>query len=1457
MLNKSRFKLALTLIGLIICSLMLTVSATETDLSGTGYSSRLISEGTWAIIDPLRTNATRVYAVTEAEIKTCLRIEAPYLDIENSTKEKLIQEYLKVWDYESLSYISVYGNNSSGIGTVKLFTPSSSTGASFANCDRLAKLVPNEGVAANGFPGWYRGIASGQYGLDKKKTVYAGYPIPALPASQQDKTYSPDYQIYNSNGTLKPESMTYTALEALNKLSAVNNGENVYIFFQVGIKPFIKVGEGQYIATAYTDMDEWGSYSAKDEFSSGGQYVEALKKYNGLHNPAYTDGSDVRWNNSVLNNWAGANYIKKAILGKYLTPSYPDGAMDTLFVSVIDPYTNLTEKLHLQPNYEQALGVGYQEVKSKTEIPLNTSVKIKDYDSGGTIKTLGDIAGMYALINYPLANVGYFNYNYNVEGFPADLRELTTLLIAMDVKNGRNFTSRQEITYTDAISAGFYLLDDDVKYGVAEPMFVDMSVFRGLASDEQEEIGASTALTRNHFKLQDKTLKGALCIPYYLGSPFINSSDNMSFTKSLKVRVKSASSPTWMEEFHLSLSSMRFRFYNPTTADEVYAPLYGADINESLSHVSGLWGGAHALNSDNPLVIEFEFETMDVMDLTMKVVAEYNLLDGTKQRELIASIGSVTKSTVYNFGGVQHILKQSVISDVHEAGSSSVVEAIKGYSYRTGYSPVAIIAESPNGSEVTVSTYENYISDTGDRDFFHTSSRPYWVNQNGKHIFTFESMADVNTYKNNVGTIVVSYQQDMPSTPIVSGDYTIEENMLTRYYPQLTGGNFNTFTVSKNSYSPASGSRTVSISETTDTTSMSLPKSYNEVSWDSAKGDSHSYVTNYNYYRWEEYRLQEWEKTEDEKWSDWEDAGTTLWSASSSPTDSDYRKYSYVGSYNSYYDRYDVEKRSKIAAKYEWVDQGDTVEVCSPSGSDRHGDLPTDTSDPGTDKRWKRIDYLDFSEIKNYTHTYTFKDTYNNLFDNYEEYGVRSKENMPELIHNALNTAKFKTSTSFTDLTMSGIDTTLLFSRSGYGDLPTLANWKGGGTSFPLNLFPKANKPVNVRKPSGSTTSYIDLETQDNCIRWKKIYDRGIFSNVFNLYSFFSVPSLPRQNINLAVKTFVPTSKSIISTPVYDSSKSGSTTTYRITSPTPINFYPEVPMKYYTTSGSEGTAYVVGEVRRVLTPVTVHSISTTAIHNENLVLNAPYARDASAKALDQRITGYDGVLPAGSAFSLESLTPKTFTLTSYFLRVKALYRSAWSNPADTSLSTHQAFVNSFMAAMPTTLKFKLEGQRLYNFASQFNFNAVIKKTKSAPTTSVYNVNYINSLTTSPVVPATILDQMELSGSNSRLLNALQKNSGEGGWYNEQTTDTLEIVRYVSTVTLTKPFASGILPFDIGPDTSKYTDQFAEGYRAEFYYDIVPAQTFTIMGKPFGIGMTVDDTGFYRRFIISDTTTSDY
>jgi hypothetical protein len=1436
---------------------MLTVSATETDLSGTGYSSRLISEGTWAIIDPLRTNATRVYAVTEAEIKNCLSIDAPSVDLTNITKDRLIKEYLQYWDYASLPFISVYGNNSSGIGTVKLFTPSSPTGSSFANCERLSKLVPNEGVAANGFPGWYRGIASGQYGLDKKKTVYAGYPIPALPASQQNKTYSPDYQIYNSNGTLKPESMTYTALEALNKLSAVNNGENVYIFFQVGIKPFIKVGEGQYIATAYTDMDEWGSYSAKDEFSSGGQYVEALKKYNGLHNSAYTDGTDVRWNNAVLNNWLGANYIKKAILGKYLTPSYPDGAMDTLFVSVLQPDTGTYEKLHLQPNYEQALGVGYQEVKSKTEIPLNTSVKIKDYDSGGTIKTLGDIAGMYALINYPLANVGYFNYNYNVEGFPSDLRELTTLLIAMDVKNGRNFTSRQEITYTDAISAGFYLLDDDVKYGVAEPMFVDMSVFRGLASDEQEEIGASTALTRNHFKLQDKTLKGALCIPYYLGSPFINSSDNMSFTKSLKVRVKSASSPTWMEEFHLSLSSMRFRFYNPTTADEVYAPLYGADINESLSHVSGLWGGAHALNSDNPLVIEFEFETMDVMDLTMKVVAEYNLLDGTKQRELIASIGSVTKSTLYNFGGIEHVLKQSVISDTHESGSNSVVEAIKGYSYRTGYSPVAIIAESPNGSEVTVSTYENYISDTGDRDFFHTSARPYWVNQNGKHIFTFESVSEVNNYRNNVGTIVVSYQQDMPSTPIVSGDYTIEENMLTRYYPQLTGGNFNTFTVSKNSYSPASGSRTASISETTDTTSMNLPKSYNGVSWDSSKGDSHSYVTNYNYYTWEEYELQAWEKIEDEKWSDWEYIGTTLWSSSSSPTDSDYRRYTYVESYNSYYDRYEVETRSKIAAKYGWVDQGDYVETCSPSGSDRHGDLPTSTPYAGTDKRWNRIDYLDFSEIRDYTHTYTFKDTYNNLFDNYEEYGVRSTESMPELIHNALNTEKFKSSTSFTDLTMSGIDTTLLFSRSGYGDLPTLASWKGSGASFPLNLFPCDNRPVNVRKPSGSTTSYIDLVTQDNKIRWKRIFDRGLFSNVFNLYTSFSVPTLPRQNINLAVKTFVPTTKSVISTPVYDSSKSGSTTTYRITSPTPIYFYPEVPMKYYTTSGSEGTAYVVGEVKRVLTPVTVHSISTTAIHNENLVLNAPYARDAKAKALDDRIAGYDGVIPAGSAFSLNSISDKVFTLTSYFVRVKPQYASLWGNTADNSRELHRRFVDSFSSAIPRNLKFKMNGHILNNFASLFKFNSGVNVTQSAESTQTYTLNFTNSLAKPAGLSTSILDAMELTGANSRLLNALQKNSGEGNWYNEQTTEVLEIVRYTSEVRLSKPFAAGIIPFDFGPDTGKYTNQFAEGYPAEFYYDIVPAQTFYIMGKPFSIGMTVNDTGFYRRFVIPDTTTSDY
>jgi hypothetical protein len=1437
---------------------MLTVSATETDLSGTGYSSRLISEGTWAVIDPLRTNATRVYAVTEDDMKNCLRIEAPYLDIENSTKEKLIQEYLKVWDYESLSYISVYENNSSGIGTVKLFTPSSSTGTSFANCDRLAKLVPNEGVAANGFPGWYRGIASGQYGLDKIKTVYAGYTIPALPASQQNKTYSPDYQIYNSNGTLKPESMTYTALEALNKLNAVNNGENVYIFFQVGIKPFIKVGEGQYIATAYTDMDEWGSYSAKDEFSSGGQYVEALKKYNGLHNSAYTDGTDVRWNNAVLNNWLGANYIKKAILGKYLTPSYPDGAMDTLFVSYTDPYTHNTEKLHLQTDYEQALGVGYQEVKSKTEIPLNTSVRIKDYDSGATIKTFGDIAGMYALVNYPLANVGYFNYNYNVEGFPADLRELTTLLIAMDVKNGRSFTSRQEITYTDALTAGFYLLDDDVKYGVAEPMFVDMTAFRSLPSDKQEEIGASTALTRNHFKLENRTLKGALCIPYYLGSPFINSSDNMSFTKTLKVRVKSASSPTWMGEFHLSLTSMRFRFYNPTTADEVYAPLYGANINENLSHIFNLWSGAHALNSDNPLVIEFEFETMDVMDLTMKVVAEYNLLDGTKQREPIASIGSVTKSTLYNFGGIEHVLKQSVISDTHESGSNSVVGAIKGYSYRTGYSPVAIIAESPNGSEVTVSTYENYISDTGDRDFFHTSSRPYWVNQNGKHIFTFESMSEVNNYRNNVGTIVVSYQQDMPSTPIVSGDYTIEENMLTRYYPQLTGGNFNTFTVSKNSYSPTSGSRTASISETTDTTSMNLPKSYNGVSWDSSKGDSHSYITNSDDYTWREYELQAWEVIEAEHLTEKKSIGTITCSRiTGPPPDSIYRSYVHVKDLSETLAEYEVFTCSRIPDKYGWVDQGEYVETCSPSGSDRYGDLPTSTPYAGTDKRWDCIDDLDFLEIRDYTHTYTFKDTYNNLFDNYEEYGVRSTESMPELIHNALNTEKFKSSTSFTDLTMSGIDTTLLFSRSGYGDLPTLASWKGSGASFPLNLFPCNNRPVNVRKPSGSTTSYIDLVTQDNKIRWKRIFDRGLFSNVFNLYTSFSVPTLPRQNINLAVKTFVPTTKSVINTPVYDSSKSGSTTTYRITSPTPIYFYPEVPMKYYTTSGSEGTAYVVGEVRRVLTPVTVHSISTTAIHNENLVLNAPYARDAKAKALNGRISGYDGVLPSGSAFSLESITPKTFTLTSYFLRVKAAYSSAWGNPTDTSLSMHQAFVNSFMSAIPTTLKFKLEGQMINNFASQFKFNAVIEKTKSAPTTKVYDVGYINDVTTSPALPATTLDQMELSGSNSRLLNALQKNSGEGNWYNEQTTGTLEIVRYVTTVTLTKPFASGILPFDIGPDTGEFTDQFREGYRAEFYYDIVPAQTFTIMGKPFGIGMTVDDTGFYRRFIISDTTTSDY
>jgi len=104
---------------------------------------------------------------------------------------------------------------------------------------------------------------------------------------------------------------------------------------------------------------------------------------------------------------------------------------------------------------------------------------------------------------------------------------------------------------------------------------------------------------------------------------------------------------------------------------------------------------------------------------------------------------------------------------------------------------------------------------------------------------------------------------------------------------------------------------------------------------------------------------------------------------------------------------------------------------------------------------------------------------------------------------------------------------------------------------------------------------------------------------------------------------------------------------------------------------------------------------------------------------------------------------------------------------------------------------------------------------------------------------------------------LQKNSGEGNWYNEQTTGTLEIVRYATTVTLTKPFASGIIPFDFGPDTGEFTDQFREGYRAEFYYDIIPAKTFTIMGKPFNIGMTVNDTGFYRRFVIPDTTTSDY
>lgn len=1448
-MRKNRLKLMLLIVIVTVISLAIGVYGAETDQSDAGYNKQAVQGGTWVVSG--NGTGTRIYAVTESEMRTYLKsLGQSYPDVIDSMPiEELRREYLKQWDYDNLPYISVAGNMN-GIGTVRFCKPDGTTSI-IPNGNRLVKMVPHEPVSENGLPGWYTGIADGLYGLDKVKTAYSGYPLTASPSGN---SYTPDYPIYNSDGTLKPETMTFTVLETLGKLSELNRGEKVYIFLQVVVKPYIKMienGVSSYLDPAITNT--WGDYFGTDGFTTGAGYVEILKKYNRDNNSNYTSSTSLRENPAITGNSSGANYVRKAILGKYLKETWSNGAMDAMYISITNDGVN--NKLHLVNGYERALGVGYQEVTPNNEgngvIPVEVTYKLIRGSTGSTISTSEDLMPIYALNreqygeSSQLALLGKPDVAFALATSIADSLyvnkqvQRSSLIDEFMLKAKLHGYALGGGVGVDRISNVFVPIRDTYNN------IINYYSTKGTLTGFQFDIND----TDNQFvKLDGNRIVGAVVIPQYLNESFSLLTNAPSAI--VKSALISAKAKKGTETVTMAIPAYNCDITNSNLEGNIRTAWF--DVNMDLSNLFNKTGD-NKPSPSNPIVLTINFTCEIVKNYAFEVYVETVKLDGTIVRELA---GVIESSPTKLIEGRTYVYKQALkLADIWSRvaptlNDSTHVQLDPLYAeYREDVTTNAGIVLSPTRSfnnfdqvrkEVTPSGKVPFRRERTEHDqmfIFYPEGIPYMLNTGDQGAFVF---------------VLKEKQAQVQNTQFAS-NYTVPANYLTKQYPERDGGNFPNITVTANKYNPETGTTSTTVSQTTSTSSKAnpLPK-VNGVTWNSAY-DSHSYTTNYNYYT-----RKVWVKQKEEwnypYYGNWYSDGTGYIARNASlPSDTDTRRYVNRRSYNSNLDIYDIERRTYYSGYWSWVDTSDTMQTCSPSGSSAYPSLPTSTTSLPSGYRWRESESHPFSEVRDYSHTYTFYDTFTHPFAGFEEFGVKTTQNNVALIENQLNSNRYKSSNTYQNLTLSGINLKLLFSRGTYGDRPTLASWRNNSNAYPLDSFPVGIVPQNTRLASGSSLGTLSLQENENTIRWTRDYARGVFDDVNYEYSSFTVPTLPQDNISALINTFIVQSTTASVEDFRAVRGSGNDVVYFANQTDMLHYYPEVQMKYQDINGTESNVYVVGDQRRSFNPVMAVRVRSSDVNTE-MKMEAPYARDKNAVNLDNSISNYSGVVPSGSAFAIQSTDSGRLIIETYHVRAKSAYSSAWGNN-DQTLQKHNNVVNAIYNAIPKQLKFKVENEVISNLNSRLKFNPNINIAIGNTATRTSDFYVTNAVNYPAGTPSDIVDFMNNSNNGVRLLNSLVKGA-DGGWYNEETSNTLEVVVYTTELTFSKPRTTGTIPFEFGPETGKFTSQYKNGYRAEFYYDITPPVEFDFNGKRFTLNMNALNV-LNRRFIISDNSVDDF
>lgn len=1447
-----KFRVVLLVVLILLMSLITAVQGAETDESDAGYDPSSVASGTW--ITKGYGSCTRIYATTDKEMRDYLKSTGLIHSdvVTNMTKEVLINEYLRCWKSDNLTYISVEGDWD-GVGKVYLCKPDGTKDDSFSNKNRLAKMVPNEPVVENGLPGWYTGISNGKYGLDKVKTAYSGYPFTATP---NDEPYKPDYPIYNDDGSLKSESMTYTVLDTLGKLDEFNLGEKVYIFFQIGVKPLIKIVENG----VRSDLDPsttqaWGDYFGVDGYAHGKGFVDVLYKYNVENNPDFDEGDIVRGHPNILSGFTyGANYVRKAILGKYMKETWANGAMDAMFISYDDGYS--VRKVHKISGYEGALGVGYQELSRTLPqidnyIDIDASFKLNKSDTGIELCNFKDIMPIYSLNkeqygkSVALGALGSTDIAFGVPTIIAD-----SLYTDRTVAYKRNIDALQLMTRLYPFVVGGSLPER------FNNVFVPIrDTYSNLVSHYDNNFVLTGFDFNSHdtdnqfFKLEGNNLVGVLVVPKYLSEKFCNITGSpVSLDRRVRVCIK-AKNGTF--EINKTINGGDCDVVNSCTNGKMRSLWF--DINVDISTLLAQTGN-NKPSATNPIDVSLSFTCETVANIAVPVYFEFVKNDGQRLYQLVDIVDS--DISVVQEGDID-LLKRTIS---HEKIAEKIDDKLVTVDYDSN-TPLNVEFRRDEEDYVSGTTLSNTIDDYVNGNIFSTQlsglNNIYLdledTNDGLKYV-EYAAFSQQMLSGGNAGSIVCVFKEKQPNPSPLNSEYTVDEEYLTKYYPERTTGNFPNFTVTKNSYSPMTGTKTVDVTKTTNSSGLASPlPTYNGVTWDSTKGDSHSYVTNYNYYTHKTYAKKHYEEVEPEGWSEWSFSTTTRYSSSVSPVDTDTRQYR-NGVNEGALTKYDVYTRYWKSAQYDWVDASGTMSTCTPSGSKTYPALPTSTTSLPSGYKWSCTSTTQFQEVRDYTHTYTFNDPFTHPFANFEEYGVSSTENMAVLIYDKLNDNKYKSKTVYEDIQMSGINTSLLFSRVSE-DKPTLAEWMGVSSDYPLNGFPIDAVPSGSRTTSKIVSGNYRLTTATNSIRWIRDFTRNIFNDVLYEYTSFSVPTLPTDDMSVAINVYRTSSRPNVNYPFHSVKTFDDSVFYFADSASGVRLYPEVKMKYQNNSGNTLSTYVIGDEKRhvsCVSGVSVKLIEPTA----ELKMEVPYARDAAAKDLDNSIPGYSGVVPSGSAFALSSTSDGVIQIKTYDVKVIDEYEALWGN-VNNNLTNHNDVVNEINSALPLKMKFKVEDNIINNLETTLKFDPRINISKGSTTVESYGIDFDGeTISYDATVPDNVVFYINNSDLKSRLDNALIESGGTGGWYNETATNTLEIQVYTTNLVLKKPRDTGYIPYNFGPSTSKFTSQYKNGHRAEFFYSISPPVTFTFMGDSFVMDIPELST-LNRKFIISDNSVDDF